>query len=252
MIFSSDILSPLCVCPNCDDKCKVTFVKSQKLTDNPYFATECGLCVQRSWNLLTTIMDKKNCNLQASDYSQVNFFLDTLSKASYKGGESQCFQNNVIMMLGLKEEAWDISKQQLFTIYFNIEKDFKDLITSIIQNRPFDRLMYIEETEDTAEAFLWLAKQEFPKNENNMKYFFPIDVSFWIFSICGDVITSFEELEYLKLIKEKNTAPDPVDQLRNLVSFAEEAAEEGSMKQNTYNEICLWAKTSMSGFKRKR
>ena len=97
-----------------------------------------------------------------------------------------------------------------------------------------------------------MAKQDFPEDDNNLKHFFPIDVSFWIFSICDGEVTAFEDLEYFKSMKEKKTTQDPLEQLRHLVSLAEEAAEQGNMKQNTYNQICLWAKTSMSGFKRKR
>lgn len=166
--------------------------------------------------------------------------------------ESPNSKDDVTVMLGLKEEVWDIPKQQLFTTFFSIDEDFKEMLKCIIQNRPFERLRYIAETEDTPEAFLWLAKQDFPENDKNSKHFFPIDVSFWIFSICGEDVTIFEDLEYFKTMRERKTSQDPLEQLRQLVSLAEEAAEQGNMKQNTYNEICLWAKTSMSGFKRKR
>ena len=255
MIFSSDFLTLDLVCPKCD-KCKLSFVKPKKPKDNPYFTTECGLELQRSWSLLTTSTKTENCLSMLADSCtqvgpQVNFTLDTSSAVKHMN-ESQFPINYCTVMLGLKEEPWNIPKQQLFTTFFCIDQDFKELIKCIIHNRPFERLKYIEETEDTAEAYLWLAKQEFSEDEKNVQYFFPIDVSFWTFSMFDDEVTVFEDLEYLKNIKERKTSQDPLEQLRHLVSLAEEAAEQGNMKQNTYNEICLWAKTSMSGFKRKR
>ena len=249
MIFSSDLLSPPILCPKCD-KCKVTFVKPKKSCDTPYFATECGIQLQRTWSLLTASTKHENCIIPDSE-TKVNFTLDTLSAVKHMN-EPILSKDSVTVMLGLKEEVWDIQKQQFFTTFFSIDQDFKEMMKCIIQNRPFDRLRYIEETEDTAELFLWLAKQDFPEDDKNLKLFFPIDVSFWIFSICGEEVTAFEDLAYFKSMIEKKTLQDPLEQLRQLVYLAEEAAEQGNMKQNTYNQICLWAKTSMFGFKRKR
>ena len=226
MIFSSDLLSPHIQCPKCD-KCKVNFIKPKKSGVNPYFATDCGIQLQRSWSLLTASTKHENCMILVDPETKVNFTLDTLSAVRHMN-EPILSEDSVTIMLGLKEEVWDIPKQQLFTTFFSIDQDFKEMMKCIIQNKPFDRLKYIAETEDTAESFLWLAKQDFPEDDNNLKHIFPIDVSFWIFSICGGEVTAFEDLEYFKSMKEKKTLKDPLEQLRQLVSLAEEAAEEGN------------------------
>lgn len=221
------------VCPRHSHKpCPVSFHASTDGVESSFFSTKCGIKFRRTWCVETTCLRMKNLR----------------EEGTYVFGKG-LLPDEKKVMTGLRNEdsAWDLQKQTIFLKMFSIFDDFRVMVESILSNQSYSRLKYVRASNDE-EYFVWIARAGF---QNGAPQIYLIDVTFWIFSdYQNGNYTLFEELEYLKNLKEVHGTP--ASALHDVIRLAECMLEEDKMKEDAYNQICMWAKNSFSSLKRMR